>query len=791
MTAEHIHTYCAMCVSRCGVVAKVEDGRFNKVSVDPEHPNGCICTKGVAAPEIVYSPDRLQYPIRRTRPKGDADPGWERISWEDALQTIADRLGRIKEKNGSEAVVFGCATPAGSATDDIKPWVTRLSNAFGSPNDLHPANVCTWNRLFGSRYTYGGPSPRIDFEHTNCILLWGTNPQATQPAAAMRITHARRRGAKLIVIDPREHALAQKADCWLRVRPGADGALALAMIHVLFEERLLDQEFLRDWTNAPFLIRDDTGALLSIADLTPDSPETGFAVWDERRNQPVSWSRKLGYSADDAIPSLFGRFECTLPDGTQIGCRTVLDALRTLAAEYAPEVSEDITWVSPAEVRQAARLFMQSRPSAYESWTGIEMHSAAAQMNRAIHCFYSLTGQFDERGSNVTFAATATHPPNGNDLLPAAKRNLRLGLSEHPLGPPRHPQAVQHTNVYRAILEGEPYQVKAMVLFGTDILMGHVAPQRGRQALEALDFYVHIDLVESPTAKFADILLPACTAWECEAVRASFWGTADTYNWSQMRKAVIAPLYESKPDLEILFDLAKRLGLGSDFLDGDLESAWNHYLEPSGISVDDLRAHPVGLRSAARTQYRKYRELNTETGRPRGFATSSGRLELFSTDYFDAGYAPLPNYEEPVESPLDSDGTFPLVLTSFRTINYIGPQYRNIPSLRARQPEPFMELNPKAAEAAGIADGNWAFLENNSGKVKLRVRINASLHPAVVCAPYGWWQGCKELDLPGYDPLGPTGANVNLLISEENIDPISASVPHRSSMCRVTAIGAT
>jgi anaerobic selenocysteine-containing dehydrogenase len=786
MATDHIHTYCAMCISRCGVLATVEDGRFAKVSMDPEHPNGCICTKGAAAPEIVYSPDRLRHPMRRTRPKGDPDPGWERISWEEAIQTVCDRLARIKETNGPEAVVFGCATPAGSATDDIKPWVIRLSNAFGSPNHLEPGHVCTWNRMSGSRYTYGAPTPEIDFEHTNCILLWGTNPQATQPATAMRITHARRRGAKLIVIDPREHALARKADCWLRVRPGTDGALALAMIHVLLEERLVDQEFLLEWTNAPFLIRDDTGALLTMADLTADNVGAGFAVWNQRSNRPVSWSRELGYSDDNVIPNLFGRFDCTLPDGSQIGCRTVLDALRTLAAEYAPEISEKITWVPAAKVREAVRLFMQSRPSAYESWTGTEMHTAAGQMNRAIHCFYSLTGQFDQCGSNVAFAATATLSPMGNELLPAAKRALILGLSEHPLGPPRHPQRVQHANVYRAILEGVPYQVKAMVLFGADVLIGHVAPQRGRQALEALDFHVHVDLVESPTAKFADILLPACTSWESEAVRASFRGAADTNNWSQLRKAVIAPLHASKPDLEILFDLAQGLGLGSEFFGGDLGSAWDQFLKPSGITVDELRANPVGLRSAARSQYCKYRESNGKSGRPRGFATPSGRLELFSAAYFDAGYAPLPEYEEPVESPLDSDGTYPLVLTSFRTIDYIGPQYRNVPSLRARQPEPFMELNPEAAEAAGVANGDWAFLENRSGKVKLRVRTNSSLHPAVVCAPYGWWQGCEELDLPSYDPFGPTGANVNLLISEKHIDPISASVPHRSSMCRVS-----
>ena len=312
---------------------------------------------------------------------------------------------------------------------------------------------------------------------------------------------------------------------------------------------------------------------------------------------------------------------------------------------------------------------------------------------------------------------------------------------------------------------------------------------RGKQALEALDFYVHVDIVDNPSAAFADLLLPACTTWECEAVRPSFLGGADTNNWSQIKKAVIAPLHESRPDLDIVFDLARRLDLGEHFFDGDIDAAWNHQLEPAGVTVEQLRAHPVGVRSDVRTRYRKYAEIDPDTGRARGFRTPSGRLELYATPFHDAGYAPLPEYDEPAESPLSgSDQSYPLVLTSFRSIQFIGPQYRNIPRLRSQLREPFMELHPDTAAAEGIEDGDWAILENPTGRVRLKAKYNPSLHPRVVCAPYGWWQDCKELDLPGYDSFGPDGANVNLLIPDKDIDPISASVPHRSRMCRVTAL---
>ncbi len=789
MATERIQTYCAMCISRCGVVATVEDGQFSKVSVDPEHPNGCICIKGTAAPEIVYSQDRLQYPVKRTRPKGEPDPGWERVSWDEALAIATYRLTEIKNTHGPEAVVFGTATTAGTAMIDVKPWLERLVNAFGSPNFLVPNHVCTWNGRTGSKHTYGVSWPAIDFDHANCILLWGANPQATQPASAMRISKAQKRGAKLIVVDPRQHALARKADCWLRVRPGSDGALALALIHVLFDEDLYDEAFVRDWTNGPFLMREDTKVLLSATDLPASGDTEGFVVWDSLRNRPVAWRRDDEYGRNDVDPALWGRFECELADGSRVHCRTVVDSLKELAAAYTPEESSEITWVAPDEVRKAARMFATEQPSAYESFTGTEMHTGAMQMNRAIHCFYGLTGQFDGQGSNVTFATTPTHAIHGRELLPDDKRELRLGLADHPLGPPRDPGIVQHSNVYRAILDGKPYPVKAMVLFGTDILVGHIDPVRGKRALEALDFHVQVDIVESPTATFADLLLPACTTWECEAVGPTFPGGADTNNWNQIKKAVIPQLHESRPDLEIVFDLAQGLDLGEHFFDGDIDAAWNYYLEPAGVTVTQLRAHPVGIRSNARTRYRKYAEIDPVSGRLRGFPTVSGRLELYATPFHAAGYAPLPEYKEPVESPLnDSEPLYPLVLTSFRSIQFIGPQYRNIPRLRSQLRDPLMELHPDTALAAGIQDGDWAILENATGRVRLKARFNQSLHPRVICAPYGWWQGCKELDLPGYDPLGPNGANVNLLISDKDIDPISGSVPHRSSMCRVAAL---
>jgi anaerobic selenocysteine-containing dehydrogenase len=775
MAIEYIHAYCAMCTSRCGVLATVEDGKLTQVNADPAHPNGCICVKGAAAPQIVYSPDRMQYPMVRTRPKGDSDPGWIRITWDQALNLIALRLTDIKNNYGPEAVVFSRATTAGSAAIDFDGWLQRLANAFGSPNLLTSNHICTWNRRTGSKYTYGTGMPLPDFDNTKCMLLWGINPTATSPAQALRISRGRNRGAKLIVVDPRKTNLAAKADCWLRVKPGADGELAMAMIHVLLEENLFDADFARRWTNAPYLIRADNGQLLTESDLRRAGGKDTCMVWDEQRNVPIN------SATENISAALFGSFTIPLANGETIESRPALQLFKDAVAEYAPERSENITTVSAEDVRKAVRLFATEKPSSYCTWVGLEQDNDAMQTNRAVCIFYALTGQYDQSGSNVLFATTPTNSITGRELLPKQKADLRLGREKHPLGPNTDPGLVQAAEVYDAIITGQPYPIKAMVLFGTDPLLGHGDPLRGKAAVEALDFYVHVDTIINPSAMFADLILPAATCWEREALMPSFEMAEDTLNWAQLRPAVVKPLHESRSDVEIIFDLAKRLGLSEQFFNGDIDAALNYQLAPSGISVQQLKEHPVGMRSNARTRHKKHAETDANGGRHRGFDTPTGKIEIYSTTFASAGYSPLPQFKQR----LDDNAAFPLTLTFFRDIHFCDEQHRNIPRLRRKVPEPFLEIHPITANTQKIKDGDSILLETANGRVKLKTKFNDSLHPNIVATVYGWWQSCRELNLPGHDPFNPDGANTNLLIPNSDNDPISASVTHRGQRCRI------
>jgi len=232
--------------------------------------------------------------------------------------------------------------------------------------------------------------------------------------------------------------------------------------------------------------------------------------------------------------------------------------------------------------------------------------------------------------------------------------------------------------------------------------------------------------------------------------------------------------------------------VGHHFFDGNIEAAWNYQLAPSGLTVQQLRAHPVGLPVAARTRYQKYAEIDAKTGQPWGFRTPTRKVEIYATRFARAGYAPLPVYQEPAESPLsrrEVAQTYPLVLTGFRLVQFCDDQHRHSPRLRRQVPHPFLEIHPTTAADLSIQDGEWVVLETALASIRLKARYNPFLHPQVVATQLGWWQGCQELGLPGYDPFGPDGANVNLLIPNDVTDPISGSVPHRSQMCRVRKKG--
>jgi anaerobic selenocysteine-containing dehydrogenase len=747
---------------------------------------------------LVYSTDRILYPMKRTRPKGDADPGWQRISWDEALDLTVTAMRRIADQHGPEAVVFSQASGSTTAIGDAGDWIRRLMNAFGTPNLSGSLDLCGWGRSFATRFTYGVGSvatgatggAMADIAHTGCLILWGYNPSMTRLTHATAAVAAVARGARLIVIDPRHVGLAGKADIWLRVRPGTDGALALGLANIMIERGWYDRDFICDWSNGPLLVRADTGRLLTGFDLTADGGEGQYVAWDEAAGRPVLYDPVAGnYERDGAVPALDGAYTITTANG-EVLCHPVFELYARLCRRHTPEVVEAACWIGRRQLEQTARILWESRPVSYYAYSGHEHHANTTQTARAISLLYALTGSFDAKGGNVLLPGIPNAYVIGGDLPAATRMKPALGLTERPLGVARWGN-VTARELYTAILEGRPYPVRGRIGFGANTLVAHNDALRGREALCALEFHAHADMFMNPTAELADVVLPSASPFERDGLKFGFEIGVEAQSLVQLRTPLVPPLGESRSDTEIVFELAQRLGLGAQFWEGDIDAAYRHQLAASGVTLEALRAAPGGIRVALKPRYRKYSERNA-AGVAAGFATPSRKVELYSETFLNNGYAPLPEYVEPPMGPVarpDLAGRYDLVLTSAKNTLFCNSQHRGLPGLRKRAVHPEVELHPDTAAARGIAAGAWVVIETPAGSARAKARLNASLDARVAVGQHGWWQACAALGAASADPFGAEGTNFNLLIGSEALDPVSGTAPHKSYLCDVRPVG--
>ncbi|MGW3526531.1 molybdopterin-dependent oxidoreductase [Streptomyces olivaceus] len=773
--------YCTLCRSRCGAVYTVEGGALTGVRPDPGHPTGAaLCPKGRAAPEIVHSPDRLTRPLRRTTPKSDPDPEWEPIGWDEALDEIAERLGRTKARHGAEAVAFAVTSPSGTALSDSIDWIERFVRLFGSPNICYSTEVCNWHKDWAHAFTFGCALPTADFAATDLAVLWGHNPAKTWLAQSAALADARARGARVAVVDPRRSTSARDADHWLRVRPGSDAALALGTARLLLERGAYDDAFVRAWTNAPLLVRRDTGRFLRAEEVDPAL--TGHVVQDVVTGSRRPYDTRFPAHRPEDF-ALDGTYRVATVDDGPVDCVPAFRLYRDACAPWTPEATARATGVTAAELAAFADALASARSVSYHAWTGVGQHANATQTERAVATLYALTGSFDAPGGNVVWPRQPLAPVTSVGQLAPGQRAKALGLAEHPVGPPAQGW-VSGRDLCRAVLDGDPYPVRALVGFGSNLVLSQPDPARTAEALRALDFYVHLDLFPNPTSQFADILLPVNSPWEHEALRAGFEIGLRAQEQVQLRQRMVEPVGESRSDTEVVFDLARRLGMGADFFDGDVVAGWNHQLAPVGLTVEELRGHPGGVRLPLAHTYRKYARTD-EDGYVTGFGTPTRRVELYSEQLAAHGYSPVPEHTDPHRAP---DARFPLRLTCAKNGYFCHSQHRGLTSLRRRSPDPTVDVSAGLARLRGVEDGQWVELSTRSGAVRMRARIDPDLHEDVVVAEYGWWQDAPALGLPGHDPFGEGGSNYNLLVDDEIRDPVSGSVPMRSGACDVRAL---
>ena len=411
------------------------------------------------------------------------------------------------------------------------------------------------------------------------------------------------------------------------------------------------------------------------------------------------------------------------------------------------------------------------------------------QTNRALCTLYALTGGLEQKGGVRLSYQVPRSFAFGLEKLQPQTMAKRLGLDTRPLGSATF--ETQPYNAYTAMLTGEPYPIRALIGFGNNMLTQELNARRGREALASLDFHVHMDMFETPTARMADIILPAASGWECGGLRVGYSGNSTAaMRRVQWRPASVAPPGESRSDVEVITELAQRLGLGSDFFDGDVDAAWRYILEGSGIDLDRLRETEAGVDLESVPAPRQYNQPDPQsTHKVLGFPTGSGRVELYAEGFYKQGKPPLASYQPPLTGDAENKREdYPLILGSARHRYYSNSQGRALPSLRSRRKSASLAMNPQTAIELGIREDQEVSVETPMGKLFLPLRIDPDLPGELVTTESGWWQECKPLDLPGADPFSEHGENFSFLTSEEWLDPVSGSGGVKTIPCRVTAV---
>jgi len=688
-----------MCHGGCGVNVHIEGGKITKVKGDPESPlnQGKVCVKAAASIELVYHPDRIKYPMKRVGDRGERL--WQRISWDEAYDILAEKLQKIIDEDGAESIAIGTGT--GRHHCDFVP---RFANALGTPNWCEPGHAqCFFPRVNVSKMTFGD-LPVCDYYgdvKPECILVWGHNPSVSGPDGELMFHSiaAKKKGCKFIVVDPRQTQLARKAEHWLQVRPGTDDALALSMIHVIINENLYDEEFVESWTY-------------------------GF------------------------------------------------DELKQHVAKYPPEWAEKITWVPADLIQQAARLFATTKPAAIEWGCAIEHTPNSIQTARAIAILAAITGNIDVPGGWVFGSHSLGEFPALNEQLSERVKSKRLGASEfRVLGQSNVIPSAHIPAVFKAMRTGDPYLIKAFLIFGNNPLATYANSKLVFESLKKVEFLAVMELFMTPSAEMADLILPAASWLEVDAMPA-FPYFAENAVLAQQKLEQIG---ECKQDEVVFIELAERMKLTSG--KESLEEIFNRRLVEGGSELNFAELKEKGAIHNAMT-YHKYKKNG-------GFNTESGKVELYSLALEKLGYAPLPYYVEPPESPISSpeiSKEYPLVLTSgARLMSFFTSEHRQIKRLRKIHPDPRVDINPETAAVLGIKEGDWIWIETKRGKIRQKAKLFDGIDKRVINVEFGWWFPEKK---DGEYGIWESNANV-LTNSERPYDPAMGTYQLRALLCKV------
>ena len=719
----------------CGIKTYVNsNGELVRVEGDENHPitNGRLCVRCLTIRDYVYNPDRVLYPMKRAREDRGKNK-WERITWDEAYDTIAEKVKYFKDKYGAESILV-----MGGTGREGGPMLPAYAHAcLGTPNACYTQSgySCYIPRVAGTTYVMGATYPEMDyagglpgryddpmFKLPELIVFWGKEPLPSNGDGLFG--HAAidmmRRGSKLMSIDPRVNWVSTRADWHLRLRPGTDAALGMAMLNVIIEEDLYDHDFVDKWCY-------------------------GFEQLAER--------------------------------------------VKEMPAEKAAEICD----LDANQIREAARVYAAAKPAQIAWGLAIDQKSNGVQAGHCIMALEAITGNIDVPGGQLIGDVNDGLELGfgWNNLGPELQSKI-LGIKEYPayVGLVLNAQCDMVLDALEAGDDAKYYPFKMGVFEDTNFLAGTCAaqPKRWHDAMvKNLEWCFGIDVWMTPTIQATcEIFLPLSSTVEHDTVVYTHYGASPIMAGAVNKSITVG---DCKGDCEIFYELGLRcmpinFEKYKDYYDflADYRLAYKK-------SFEELREEVVHQKTEM-CGYYKY-----ESGRLRpdgmpGFNTPTGRVELYSTMFRQFGEDPLPYYEEPQLSPVSTPEKmeeYPFVLTTgARTYCYFHSEGKQIPYLREMNPDPLIEINPEDALKHGIADGQWVEVASPFGKCVLKARVSQIVKPGVVHAQHGFW-------FPEKDPEEPSlyevwRSNINELIPHFMVGKLGFGAPFKCLICSVKPV---
>jgi len=787
---EFIPTTCWIGKQDCGMFARVVNGRIISFSGHPDHPRnrGKLCPKGVAQIQSIYDPNRVKTPLRRTNEKGV--PGtWEQISWEEALDTVADRIKDVLERDPRLFVWQKGRSKAKDFYDDAFVKSTGATK-------LHHGAFCSDAGYRALEYTIGMHGVlHPDMRHTNYLLSWGWNITnaggnkfcwLTWP---QQLVEAKERGMKVVALDPRRRGPAHFADEWLAVKPGTDLAMALALCHLLVKHDTIDHEYLRKYTNSPFLVDNDGMFLLS--EPAEGEEEGKPLVWDTLSNAAVP------HDSEGTEPALDGHYtvgSATVPTGFQIFKESLEENTAEWAADICGVPAEQIEQVANELAEHAmigSTIEIDGRTLPYRPVAIMAYHMAQQELGfqalRAMLFIPMLLGSVGAVGgqfSDFTWKEYKNWKKFENISVNEGPYNIYLSGSKFfPIN------SNNSSIVAKVINDPEQYEVDYVPEV---FLLHHVNPlgsfpdrEENIEAYKKIDFVAAIDPWLSLTADlFADIVMPAATINKYEGPMSA---TDQYIDAVAMRIPPVDPLFQSRGEIDIYMDLCEKIGVlygeggyleivNNELKLTDTEYAlpldskptpreiFDNYSKINGLSgIDFFETEGVQVKGPVDpTKYYPY-AMETPFGGilphrlyGESLLVAQQKMQaLGAEEIYWRDYTALPTWRDlTVES---SPPEYDFLLMSTHLIEF--KQSRTpIPMMVEMVPNQVVEINTSDAKAKGIADGDEVMVESihaltgETREAKTIARCRENIRPGVVCMPHHFGEYVKHPWVKGTGP---------------------------------------